>query len=250
MIKVMAPPSAEPRAARKANLLTSVMLVFPLFLVYQVGVLALPSVYNGADLITSQLIRLLHGRLGLYLAVNGALLALFVVLMIALRRKNDFRARMFVPVVLESALYAVTMGALIVFVMRDLLHVSPNLQIAAETAPAPESVGPVGKIVLACGAGVHEELVFRLLMVPALIAAFGKLLKLRRGVAVLLAFVTSAVLFSAAHHVIGGEPWRVWPFLYRFFCGMIFAALFQWRGFAVAVYTHTLYDVFVLVFQA
>jgi hypothetical protein len=58
--------------------------------------------------------------------------------------------------------------------------------------------------------------------------------------------LVSAVLFSAAHHIVGGEPWRVGVFVYRILCGLIFAALFQWRGFAVAVYTHALYDVFVL----
>ena len=230
---------------RRVNLLTSLLLVFPLFLVYQVGVLALPSVYNGADLITSQLIQLLHGQMGAYLAVNLALLGVFVLLMIVLRRKDEFRARMFIPVLIESALYAVTMGTLIVFVMRNLLHVNPNLQIAAATAPT--DVGPLGKIVLACGAGVHEELVFRLLMVPGLIAIGQKVLKWQAGAAV-FAFVVSAVLFSAAHHLIGGEPWRLWPFLYRFFCGLVFAALFVWRGFAVSVYTHTLYDIFVLLF--
>jgi membrane protease YdiL (CAAX protease family) len=240
-------PRTTPRP--KANLLTSVMLVFPLFLIYQVGVLALPQVGNGADLLTGQILRLLHGQPGAYLLVNVALLITFVLLMILLRRKNEFHPRMFVPVLLESALYAASMGTLIVFVMRDILHVSPNLQIAAGDPPAVSAAGPLAKLVLACGAGVHEELLFRLMMIPALIWLGNKVIGMSRGFAVLVAFVVSAVLFSAAHHIVGGEPWHVWPFLYRFFCGLIFAMLFQWRGFAVGVYTHTLYDVFVLVLQ-
>ena len=56
----------------------------------------------------------------------------------------------------------------------------------------------------------------------------------------------AAALFSAAHHVVGAEPWHIGAFVYRFLCGLIFATLFQVRGFAVAVYTHALYDVFVL----
>jgi hypothetical protein len=74
-----------------------------------------------------------------------------------------------------------------------------------------------------------------------------KVLGFRRAVAIAVAFVLSSLAFSAAHHVIGGEPWRVGAFVYRTLCGLIFASLFWWRGFAVAVYTHALYDIFVLV---
>jgi hypothetical protein len=232
-----------PRRFQRANLLTSLMLVFPLFLVYQVGVLAIPQVYNGADLITSQLLRLLHGQLAYYLLLNGALTVVFLILLAVLRRKNEFHPRMFIPVLVESALYAVTMGSLIVFVMQNVLHVDPRLAVA------PEAPGPLAKVVLSFGAGVHEELVFRLMMVPGFTALFEKVIKLRRWIALTLAFLASAVLFSAAHHVIGGEPWRIGVFVYRLLCGLVFATIFQTRGFAVAVYTHALYDVFVLLIQ-
>jgi membrane protease YdiL (CAAX protease family) len=233
---------------RRVNLLTSVLLVFPLFLVYQVGVLTVPEVHNGADLVTSELLALLRGRVGVYVLVNLGLGVAFVIAVLVLRRKNEFNPRLFLPLVVESALYALSMGSLILFVMQDILHVPPGLTIAAAAGPAGVgNVGLAGKIVLAFGAGVHEELVFRLLLIPALAAFAHKLLGLTRGWAVALAFVGSSLLFSAAHHVIGGEPWRVGVFTYRVLCGLFFATLFQVRGFAVAVYTHALYDVFVLV---
>jgi hypothetical protein len=232
---------------RRTNLLTSLMLVFPLFLVYQVGVLAIPEVYNGADLITSQLIRLLHGQLGYYVLINALFGVGFLIALAVLRRKNEFHPRMFVPVLIESSLYAVTMGALIVFVMTRLLHIDPGLHIALPAAAAgPQNVGFFGRIILSFGAGVHEELVFRLLMIPGFIALAEKLFLFRRWMAIAFAFIASAVLFSAAHHVVGGEPWKVGVFVYRVLCGLVFASLFQWRGFAVAVYTHALYDIFVL----
>ena len=231
----------------RTNLLTSLMLVFPLFLVYQVGVLAIPEVYNGADLITSQLIRLLHGRLGLYILCNLVLGVIFLIAIAVLRRRNEFHPRMFLPVLAESSLYAVTMGALIVFVMTRVLHIDPGLHIGPPAAATgPHDVGFFGRIILSFGAGVHEELVFRLLMIPGLIAFAEKLLAFRRWLAIVFAFAVSAVLFSAAHHIVGGEPWHVGVFVYRVLCGLVFASLFQWRGFATGVYTHALYDVFVL----
>lgn len=234
---------------RRSDPLTSVLLVFPLFLAYQLGVLLIPSVHNGADLITSEMLRLLHGNAQGYLAANAALAAAFVVVVLVLRRKNTFDPRLFFPVLLESAIYALTMGSLICFVMVDLLHVDPKMFIGAPLAagPGPEAVGAVGKLVLAFGAGVHEELVFRLFMVGGGVWLFWRVFGFSRWFAIALAFAISSVLFSLAHHVIGGEPFRVGAFVYRVLCGLFFATLFQTRGFAVAVYTHALYDIYVLI---
>lgn len=228
---------------------TSLLLVFPLFLLYQVAVPLVPSSYNGADLITAMLLGLLHGRLGTYVVVNLALGAAYVILLAALGRRNRFDTKMFWPVVLESALYAVSMGSLIVFVMVDLLHIDPRLAVSPAGPTSPTDLGLGTRIVLSIGAGVHEELLFRLGMIPALALVCERVLGCRRWVSLAVAFVVSSVLFSAAHHVVGGEPWRAGVFVYRFLCGIFFASLFQFRGFAVAVYTHALYDIYVLVLR-
>jgi hypothetical protein len=250
----MAAVSTRPVARRtpgRTNLLTSLMLVFPLFLVYQVGVLAMPQVYNGADLITSELLHLLHGQLGAYVILNLCLGVAFLVALAVLRKRNEFHARQFIPVIVESALYAVTMGALIVFVMTDVLGIDPRLAIGPPCAAnGPRDVGLLGRIILSFGAGVHEELVFRLLMIPALIYLGERLFGFRRWLAVALAFFISASLFSLAHHVVGGEPFHFGVYVYRLLCGIVFASIFYWRGFATAVYTHSLYDIFVLTLHA
>ena len=230
---------------RRSDPLTSVLLVFPLFLVYQIGVLLMPSVYNGADLLTSQMLRLMHGNGGIYLMVNVGLGLAFLVLVLVLRRNNTFDPRLFLPVLLESAIYALTMGSLICFVMIDFLHIDPKLFIGC--AAGPEQASLAGKLVLSLGAGVHEELVFRLLMVGGGVWLLSHVLGMRRWLAVAIAMVVSSLLFSAAHHVIGGEPFRVGAFTYRVLCGLLFAVIFQTRGFAVAVYTHALYDIYVLI---
>ena len=232
---------------RRSDPLTSVMLVLPLFLAYQIGVLLMPSTYNGADLITSEMLRLLHGNAYTYLAVNLAFAGAFVVLMLVLRQKNSFDPRLFIPTLFESAIYALTMGSLICFVMVDLLHVDPKMWIAHACAAGPEQASPMAKLVLSLGAGVHEELIFRLLMVGGGTWFLTRVLGLQKWLAVALAMLVSSVLFSAAHHIIGGEPFRVGAFVYRILCGLVFATIFQTRGFAVAVYTHALYDIYVLI---
>jgi hypothetical protein len=65
--------------------------------------------------------------------------------------------------------------------------------------------------------------------------------------AAFIAVVVSSLIFSAAHHIT--EPFTMSAFVFRFFAGCVFAALFQVRGFAIAAWTHALYDVWVMVFH-
>lgn len=244
-------PSRSGKWFRHVNLLTSLVLIFPLLIAYQLALLQLPAAANGVDFITGQLVALLGTRTH-YLFFNLAMIALFVLLVLILRRRQQFNLGQFVPVVLESGFYAVTMGTVIVHLMA-LLHIDPKLAIelppAAQSYVPPADYGPLTRFAMALGAGVHEELIFRLAMIPALTLAVEKFLGASRWLALALAFIVSSLLFSAAHHVIGGEPWALQPFVYRFFCGMLFASLFQFRGLAVAVYTHALYDVWVMVIR-
>ncbi|MSP62923.1 MAG: CPBP family intramembrane metalloprotease [Myxococcales bacterium] len=247
--KTTASKRERPRAAglrgwfARTNLLTSLILVFPLYLFYQVGVVLLPGVGNGADFMTGELIRLLGRSRAQYLLLHLILALAFLLLVLVLRRKQHFDLRLFLPVTLESAIYALTMGTLILQGM-GLVGIDPSLDVGAK-----EQGGILTRVALSIGAGVHEELVFRLILLGGLVALLEKAIGAPRWIAIALGFAVTAVLFSAAHHVIGGEPWHLGPFVYRLFCGLFFAALYQWRGFAIAVYTHALYDVYVMVLR-
>lgn len=248
----MAAPSPPAKRSFWApvNLPTSILLIFPLFLLYQVGVLAVPASYNGADFITAALLRLLHGQMGLYLIVNLVLAIAFAITVIVMRKKNALEGRLIMRVLAESTIYAVTMGSVIVLVMVDLLHIDPRLMLAPfwPAGPTPASeMGLFGRMIVSLGAGVHEELVFRLALLGALVPFGEQVLGMRRLSSVIVGFLVSSVIFSAAHHVVGGEPFRIGVFVYRIFCGLIFATIYQTRGFAVAVYTHAFYDLYVLV---
>lgn len=175
----------------------------------------------------------------------GGLAAVLLGLLFYLRRTQHFELRQFLPVILESGVYALTMGTLIIFLMVQLLEIDPRL--AAGASPL-RNAGLFDRLVLSVGAGVHEELVFRLGILSALTAAFRGLLGVRRWLAVCLAITFSSLLFSAAHHVGPlGETLRLGVFVYRTLAGVVFALLFHFRGFAIAVYTHALYDIYVLL---
>ena len=59
-----------------------------------------------------------------------------------------------------------------------------------------------------------------------------------------------ALLFSLAHYVgPGGDTFAIHSFLFRFLAGALFGIIFLGRGLAVAVYTHAIYDIYVLVLR-
>ena len=208
---------------QRSNLLTQVVLVFPALLVYELGVVALGlRQRNGVDLITDEI----GARIG-YATFSVLLLVVFAVLVFALRREQRFEWKALIPVLLESGIYALTMGTFIIFVMVDILHMSPRM---------------------ALGAGVHEELFFRLLLLGGLAHVLQRALP--RTTAILLAFLISSALFSAAHHLGRfGDPFTIGVFTYRLLAGLVFATIYWFRGFAVVVYTHALYDVYVMILR-
>jgi len=108
----------------------------------------------------------------------------------------------------------------------------------------------IAQVITFVGAGIYEEVLFRLLLFFALGSFFWMVGVpfLLRALATMLA---SALLFSAAHHVGPyGEPFNGYVFLFRALAGLYFALLYQLRGFGIAVGTHACYDLLVGVLIA
>ncbi len=230
------------------NLLTSLVLVFPLFLIYQMGVLFTLPMLNGADFLTVFLFRNLGLSTGSYLALTFAVATAFAIAVAVLRHKQRFDPQLIVPVLVESAIYALTMGSLIVFVMTRGLGISPRLAGGAGGFVAQQGFGT--RIVMSLGAGVWEEALFRLGIMTGLVALFDRVLGLRRWVAVAIGLLVSAALFSAMHHIPPyGDPLRLGSSSSALLAGLCFGLLYWHRGFAVAVYTHALYDLYVFLVQ-
>ena len=240
----MAMKGAAPRGNAPRNLLTSLALVFPLFLIYQVGVLFTLPMLNGADFLTVFLFRNLGLSTSAYLGYVSLVAAGFFVAVLILRRRHKLALRLVIPVFIESAIYALTMGSLIVFVMVRVFHISPRL------AGGLAGQGFVTRVVMSLGAGVYEETVFRLGLMAGLTVILERGIGMRRWIAALLGLGISSVLFSAMHHIPPyGDPFTLGVFTFRVLAGACFGLLFWFRGFAVAVYTHALYDLYVLIVQ-
>ncbi|MFH5803023.1 type II CAAX prenyl endopeptidase Rce1 family protein [Alienimonas sp. DA493] len=115
-----------------------------------------------------------------------------------------------------------------------------TVDLADDAGGAPRSTA--ANLVGAVGAGVYEELLFRLALLPLAYGLFRLLRCGPRGAAA-LAVVSSSLLFALCHHLgPQGEVPTLGPFLFRAGAGGVLAALFWWRGFGVAVGAHAAYD--------
>jgi membrane protease YdiL (CAAX protease family) len=102
-----------------------------------------------------------------------------------------------------------------------------------------------GGIVLALGAGIYEELIFRLFAFTILNILLIDLLRLNRRAGYLLIVVGSAILFSAYHYWSPqSPPFRWTDAVFRTAAGIYFGVLFLARGFGITAGTHAAYDIF------
>lgn len=208
--------------------------VLPLWLVYEGARLALsPEERNGAEHLLLQQIHRLgpHG----HLALSAAFAVLLAGAARSLIRRRVPWMRVAGVIVLEGAVYALLLGPLSAAMATSAMRV---------LAAAPVGGGLAADLVGALGAGIFEELVFRLGLLPGLAWLGLQALRgwsLPRWLAGVFAVVGSAIVFSWFHHACG-QPYEQGVFLYRTMAGILLGVLMWFRGIGVCVYTHTIYD--------
>jgi membrane protease YdiL (CAAX protease family) len=99
---------------------------------------------------------------------------------------------------------------------------------------------------ISLGAGIYEELLFRVILVGALAAIGARAFGWTTRTAGIVAAVAGALLFSAFHYIGPyGDPLELGSFTFRALAGLVFSGLYLTRGFGIAAWTHALYDVYV-----
>ncbi len=112
----------------------------------------------------------------------------------------------------------------------------------------PSSLSLPTQLVLSLGAGLYEELLFRVVLVGALLFAFEVLIGWSRRVSALIAVLLSALIFSAFHYVGPlGDTLTIASFTFRALAGVWFSGLYVTRGFGITAWAHALYDVAITV---
>lgn len=233
------------RASREPRY--SVLLALPLLLLYELFAFTLSGstwagVRNGADVMLKSLFLWLGGERGV-MVFGILLLAIGAVLVVQDLRRHPggLKRHVFALMMAESAVYAVLFGVVIGKLTALVLGMPALLmQIGGGQLDVPT------QLVTSLGAGLYEELLFRVLLTGGLLWLFVKGLRWRRTVAAGVAVALSALIFSAFHYVGSlGDVFTVQSFTFRAIAGLAFSLLYVTRGLGVTAWTHALYDVFI-----
>ncbi len=226
--------------------LQCLIFLFPLLILYQVGITLHPWIPRNTSepvVIAFQLMLRFFaaiGTAGNYLPG----LALVVVLVVwHLTRKDpwEFDPLLYCGMFGESVLWSLP----IVFFALLAAHGAA----LDSTNPASASAQPwQTQAVISIGAGIYEELLFRLILLTVLLFVFKDLLQIAFGWSLVLAIIGSAILFSL-YHYLGSEPFSPQTFFFRTAAGIYFGGIFIYRGFGVDVGTHVVYDLIVVYLQ-
>jgi Type II CAAX prenyl endopeptidase Rce1-like len=236
-------------------------LTLPIFLVYHLAVVFL-GVQNATDMVTGTLLGLSRGERTTYLLATVAIGVVFAGTFALLGRGQAFHPRKFLQIAVEGIVYAVVMRIFASYVVGRVF-----------AGPIQEEGRFVG-FVMSLGAGFYEELTFRVVLfglgakllvwlfahetvtlsgTEALLA--GKTSETRKSklgswFIMLVWGVVSAFVFSGVHYIGPmGDAMQVSSFMFRALLGLVLTLIFVTRGFAAAVWTHAVYDIWVLVFR-
>jgi membrane protease YdiL (CAAX protease family) len=146
----------------------------------------------------------------------------------------------------ESSLYALVFG-LVTSALTTLLL--PGLatygRISALALHADSEWGLLTQLMISLGAGIYEELLFRVILVSGLAWLMGRIFRLRPTAAGVSAVLVGALIFSAFHYIGPyGDDLALISFTFRAVAGVLFNGLYLLRGFGITAWTHALYDVF------
>jgi len=109
---------------------------------------------------------------------------------------------------------------------------------------AEPSASRLDDVALSVGAGIYEELVFRLILISVVVLIGVDMLRRRASSVAVVAVVLSSLVFAAHHHQpIGTEPFDALRFGFRAACGAYLAIIFWFRGYGLAAGCHASYNI-------
>jgi len=218
----------------------SFLFTLPLFFLYEINILFLSwddilVVRNGADFLMRNILESfdIYGLYGLGLVFFLGLLVTYI-FFIKEDQQQEVNVNFLFIMLAESMLWSVVLYFLLFKFMVLLMN-------------------PVGKtilqqVTLAIGAGIYEEFLFRVLLIAGLSGILGFVFMWDKTFKNIIAVVLSGGIFSAFHFMGEyGDFFSMELFLIRFFAGIILGVLYMYRGFGITAYTHSIYDLIVLI---
>lgn len=223
---------------RSRNLANSFIFILPLLVMYEVGIAFYGShIKNSADVMVKTPFAF-FGRNG-SLIFNMAVIAIFFFAVFRLEKEHKLRFRIYIPMFLESLIYAALLGPVVGRAVGYLTHHFLAVPMGTDTGM---------QIVLSVGAGVYEEIVFRMILLTVLNLLLIRTFGLNRVTGTVLSITIGSALFSGIHYVGSlSDTFTSASFIFRLIAGVTLSTIFMIRGLGIAVYTHAIYDVMLVM---
>jgi len=254
MAKNLAPFQPVSRTSREywsqsRQPLSCLIFLLPLLIVYEAGVLVLggphpAAIRNGADFWMRDILNSIGGHHAFLLPV--LVTALLVVWHVWGKFPWIVSFETLIGMFAESILFAFCL--IVIAQLQDvaLRSWTPTASIACcslELTPVTRELAQ--RVIAFLGAGVYEEVMFRLLLLPLCYWIF-RMFQMPQAWAGTLAILLTSLSFALAHYIgTAGDPFVVSTFAFRAMAGLFFALLFVFRGFGITVGCHAAYDLLV-----
>ena len=218
----------------------SFVFTLPLFGFYEVLTLFLSrnqmmTLRNGADVLFRQLLEML-GVWGMYILSIGFIVAFMVTFLLQKRKwwGTTVKGEYLIYMLLEGTGWGILLFLSLKYFPKLLMF------------PTGEQLSQ--QIVLAIGAGLYEEFLFRVVAISLFSLCLKVLLGWAKWQRMTIAILFSAGLFSA-FHFLGefGEAYNMTAFIYRGFAGVLLGILYVTRGFGITSYSHMVYDFIIVI---
>ncbi len=218
----------------------SAIAALPLLVIYEILIILSQSPYwgirNAADVwIRTFLMAFDLQAQHLTFVLIGISLALIPIAK-SRARGIKLKANYFALMFAESLAFSLVLGVVLQFILR----------MGGLSSGGPGS-GLMQNLALSVGAGLFEEIIFRVILLNLLFLLLSPLFK-KKIIAAVVSVLLASFLFSLSHYVgTMADTWQLYSFMFRWVAGLLFTVLYFVRGFAITAYTHALYDIWVLV---
>jgi hypothetical protein len=225
--------------------LVSLVFVAPMLVIYEGGILLLGpgAMRNGADVWLRQLLDFVG--FGQYVLLPVLTCGILLAWHHVTGQRWNVSATVLRRMLAESTL--LSLALVFIAYLQGWLFATVGNGMSTTTQVSVQLGSPTGRLVGFFGAGLYEEVLFRLMVLPCVIGLLSWAGEPRNS-RLITAVCVSSLMFSAAHYrlfTVFGESFTWFSFLFRMIAGMFFAMLFLYRGFGITAWTHTLYDVIV-----
>ena len=191
---------------------------------------------NGADILLRQFMSL-FGDIGLYIISISFFLIFLIIFLLKKKNINETSIKS------KYLLFMLFEGFFWGIVLYFFMFFSQNLLMF------PTSKELISQIILSIGAGLYEELVFRVLLIMFLTKLIKIIFLWTDLICLMFSMTFSAIVFSY-FHFLGpyGDPLSFSVFIYRFLGGFFLGFLYILRGFGITAYAHINYNLIIIFF--